>query len=41
VLGGSDSVADAAKDMAGKVQDKAAGVYDRAKKTVQGSNQEL
>jgi hypothetical protein len=31
VLGGKDNLADATKDVAGELQDKAAGVYDKAK----------
>lgn len=34
VLGGKDNLADASKDVAGKLQDKAAGVYDKAKQRV-------
>jgi hypothetical protein len=35
-LGGKDNLADAAKDVAGELQDKAAGVYDQAKQRVLG-----
>lgn len=34
MLGGKDNLADASKDVAGELQDKAAGVYDKAKKRV-------
>lgn len=35
-MGGSDNLADAAKDVAGELQDKASGVYDQAKQRVLG-----
>lgn len=39
-LGGKDNLADAAKDVAGELQDKAAGVYDQAKQRVLGKKKE-
>jgi hypothetical protein len=38
VLGGKDNLADSAKDVAGELQDKAAGVYEKAKQRVLHAN---
>jgi hypothetical protein len=40
VLGGKDNLADATKDVAGELQDKAAGVYDNAKQRLLGKDKQ-
>jgi hypothetical protein len=40
VLGGKDNLADATKDVAGELQDKAAGVYDLAKQRLLGKDKQ-